>query len=88
LVTDGPEVDALRGAIDAGEVDAATFTSASTVNGFVAQVGPERAGKVRALSIGPVTSDAARAAGISIVAESKEATIESLVEAALSVFAG
>jgi uroporphyrinogen III methyltransferase / synthase len=85
LVTDGPDVAALRAALDAG-VDAVTFTSASTVSGFIAQAGADRAGKVKAISIGPVTSDAARAAGISIAAEAKEASIESLLEAVLSVF--
>jgi uroporphyrinogen III methyltransferase/synthase len=88
LVTEGPEVDALRAAIDAGEVDAVTFTSASTVHGFVAQVGLERAARVKAVSIGPVTSDAARAAGIEIAAEASQATIESLAERVVSVFAG
>lgn len=85
LVTDGADVDALRSALAAG-IDAVTFTSASTVSGFVAQVGAERAARVKAISIGPVTSDAARAAGISLAAEAKEATIGSLVEAVLSAF--
>ena len=81
LITAGPEVDALRRAIDGGEVDAATFTSASTVNGFLEQVGRERAARVRCFSIGPVTTDAARVAGISVAAEASQATIPSLVEA-------
>ena len=87
LLTEGLEVDALRSALDAG-IDAVTFTSASTVSGFVAQVGHERAAKVKAVSIGPVTTEAAKAAGIPIAAEAKAATIESLVVAVLSVFAG
>ena len=58
------------------------------MSGFVAQVGPQRAAKVKAISIGPVTSDAARAAGLTIAAEAREATIESLVEAVLSAVAG
>jgi uroporphyrinogen III methyltransferase/synthase len=87
LVTDGPEVDALRSALDAG-VDAVTFTSASTVSGFVAQAGQDRAAKVKAVSIGPVTTEAAKAAGITIAAEAKAATIDSLVAAVLSAFGG
>lgn len=81
LIESGDDVDALRAALDAGEVDAVTFTSASTVHGFVAQAGPDRLGRVKAISIGPVTSEAARAAGISVVGEAGEATIGSLVAA-------
>ena len=81
LVESGDEVDALRAAIDTGEVDAVTFTSASTVHGFVAQAGNERLARVKAISIGPVTSEAARAAGIPLLAEATDATIESLVAA-------
>jgi uroporphyrinogen III methyltransferase / synthase len=88
LVTEGPDVDMLRSAIDAGEVDTVTFTSASTVHGFIAQVGRERAAKLKAVSIGPVTSDAAKAADISIAAEAGQATIESLVESVVSAFSG
>ena len=83
IVTEGPAIDALREAIDANQVDAVTFTSASTVMGFVAQVGPERAARVQAISIGPVTSDAARAAGLRVAAEAEEATIPSLADAAV-----
>ncbi|MEO5569068.1 MAG: uroporphyrinogen-III C-methyltransferase [Gemmatimonadaceae bacterium] len=81
VVTDGAEIDALKAAIDAGSVTAVTFTSASAVSGFVAQVGRERARGVRAISIGPVTSDAARAAGLTIAAEASHATIASLADA-------
>jgi uroporphyrinogen III methyltransferase/synthase len=88
LVTAGDSVERLRAAIDAGAVDGVTFTSASTVSGFVALVGQERASRVKAFSIGPVTSDAARAAGMSIAAEAKQATIDSLAEAIVSAFAG
>jgi uroporphyrinogen III methyltransferase/synthase len=84
LITSGPEVDALCGAIDAGGIAAVTFTSASTVSGFVAQVGEQRARKVRAISIGPVTSEAARAAGLDVIAEAKEATMPGLVDAVVA----
>jgi uroporphyrinogen III methyltransferase/synthase len=88
LITAGPEVEALRAAIDSNEVDAVTFTSASTVSGFVEQAGRERAARVKAISIGPVTSDAARAAGIATVAEASEATISALADAVVSAVAG
>jgi uroporphyrinogen III methyltransferase/synthase len=84
LVDSGAEVEALRVAIDAGEVDAVTFTSASTVSGFVAQVGRERAARVTAISIGPVTTEAARSAGIGKTTEASEATIVSLVDAVVN----
>ncbi len=79
-MTDGPEVEALRAAIDAGSVTAVTLTSASGVSGFVAQVGRERARSVPAISIGPVTSAAARAEGMEIAAEAPQATIASLAD--------
>ncbi|HET9424954.1 MAG TPA: uroporphyrinogen-III C-methyltransferase [Gemmatimonadaceae bacterium] len=81
IVTTGPDVDSLREAIDSGRAGYVTFTSASSVGGFVAQVGGERARRVQAVSIGPVTSNAARAEGIPVVAEASEATIAALVEA-------
>lgn len=87
IVSDGAATDALRAAIDAGEFDLATFTSASTVAGFIAQVGLERARRMPAASIGPVTSTSLRDAGIDVVAESSSATIESLIDAVTAHFA-
>src|SRR6185369_9791735 len=63
-IVQGPKVETLCEAIDNGSVHAVTFTSASTVTGFLAQVGRQRAERVKAISIGPVTSDAARSAGL------------------------
>jgi uroporphyrinogen-III synthase len=40
------------------------------------------------VSIGPVTSDAVRAAGITLVAEAEQASIPSLVGAVIAEFAG
>jgi uroporphyrinogen III methyltransferase/synthase len=81
IVTEGPEVEALRADLDRRGADFVTFTSASSVSGFVAQVGADRAAKVNAISIGPVTSAAAREAGIAVVAEAAAATIPGVVEA-------
>lgn len=86
VITAGQDVEELRAAVDSGDVDAVTFTSASAVTGFVAQVGRDRARAVRAISIGPVTSDAARAAGIDVAAEAAQATIPSLAEAVAGFF--
>jgi uroporphyrinogen III methyltransferase/synthase len=81
LVTEGPGVDALRAAVDSGEIHCVAFTSASTVRGFVAQVGVDRARQVRAASIGPVTSTAIRESGMTVAIEAKAATMDALVEA-------
>ena len=54
-----PDADAagpLRGLVERGEADIVTFTSASTVRAWVEAVGPELAGRVSAVSIGPSTS--------------------------------
>ena len=56
----------LRDALAAGRVDAVTFASASAVRGFVDAVGAELARRAPAVSIGPVTSEAVRAAGIAL----------------------
>lgn len=74
----------LRTALAKDEVDLVTFTSASTVHGFVATVGEELARRVPAVSIGEVTSAAARDAGITVAREAAEATLDALVEAVIS----
>jgi uroporphyrinogen III methyltransferase/synthase len=78
-VSDGRGAEALRGALESGAVDAVTFASASAVRGFVDAVGEQLSRRAPAVSIGPVTSEAVRAAGISLAAESVEATIPALV---------
>jgi uroporphyrinogen-III synthase/energy-coupling factor transporter ATP-binding protein EcfA2 len=80
-VPDLSGLDTLRAALDAGTVDLVTFTSASTVRHFVDALGAERAQTVRGASIGPVTSDAARALGVPIAIEAAESSIASLVQA-------
>jgi uroporphyrinogen III methyltransferase/synthase len=80
-VTDGVGAEPLRAALDDGTVDLVTFTSASSVHGFVQAVGPELARRAPAASIGPITSEAARAAGIRVTVEAAESTIPGLVAA-------
>jgi uroporphyrinogen III methyltransferase / synthase len=60
-----------------------TFTSSSTVQNLVAAVGPELLHGVKAASIGPITSGAARAAGIEVAVEAREYTTDGLVAALL-----
>jgi uroporphyrinogen III methyltransferase/synthase len=71
----------LREALARGAVDVVTFASASAVRGFVEAVGEELARRAPAVSIGPVTSEAVRAAGITLLAEAPEATIPALAAA-------
>ncbi|HWC32941.1 MAG TPA: uroporphyrinogen-III synthase, partial [Actinomycetota bacterium] len=69
----------VRPALDGGTVDAVTFTSASTVDGFVRAAGVVRGPAV--VCIGPVTADAARRAGFAVDAVAEPHTIEGLVDA-------
>ena len=78
-VSDGTGAEGLKTALESGAVDAVTFASASAVRGFIEAVGEQLARRAPAVSIGPVTSEAVRAAGISVAAESGEATIPALV---------
>jgi uroporphyrinogen-III synthase len=48
------------------------------VAGYLDAVGPELARRAPAVSIGPITSDAVRAAGMTLLAESAEASVAAL----------
>lgn len=85
---DGKGAGKLRERIEHGEVELVTFTSASSVQGYVEAVGAELAQRAPAASIGPVTSEAARSAGIEVVVEASEATIPGLVEAITRTWGG
>ncbi|MGI8400398.1 MAG: uroporphyrinogen-III C-methyltransferase [Gemmatimonadaceae bacterium] len=80
-IPDGQGVAKLTRAIEAGKVDLATFTSASSVKAYVEAVGDELALRVPAASIGEKTSDALREAGIEVRREAEESTIDGLVAA-------
>jgi uroporphyrinogen-III synthase/uroporphyrinogen III methyltransferase/synthase len=69
-----------RAVLRRGEVDAVTFTSASTVRGFVAAVGAVK-GAPKVVAIGPVTAREAREHGFSVHAVASPHTIEGLVAA-------
>jgi uroporphyrinogen III methyltransferase/synthase len=80
-VAEPAEPSALARALEA---DYLTFTASSTVRSFMGLLGPaerERARRLRVVSIGPVTSAAAREAGLEIRAEAREHTIPGLVSA-------
>jgi uroporphyrinogen-III synthase len=63
-----------------GEVDAVTFTSASTVRGFVRAMGAVK-GAPKVVCIGPVTAQAAREHGLTVHTVAKPHTVEGLVAA-------
>jgi uroporphyrinogen III methyltransferase/synthase len=74
-----------REALEAGEIDAVTFTSASTVRGFVGAGGTiRRPSKV--VCIGPITAKEARAHGIAVRAVADPHTTDGLVAALERVF--
>lgn len=78
---DGSATAALRAAVEAREPELVTFTSASAVHAYVDAVGPELARTLPAASIGPVTTEAARAAGIPVAVEAARSDIPGLVDA-------
>ena len=74
-----------RDALRAGAVDAVTFTSASTVRGFVGALGTVK-GTPKVVCIGPVTAREARDHGFVVHAVAKPHTFEGLIAALERVF--
>ena len=66
--------------------DAITFTSASTVTRYLEAARPDAVPPVVAC-IGPVTAEAARAAGLTVTAVAEAHTIDGLVAALLTALA-
>lgn len=82
---DNPRSAALRGALEAGEIEYAAFTSASTVKGFAASVGEGADfSRITGLCIGRRTAEEAKKYGLS-VRTAREATMDALVELAVAV---
>ena len=77
-VAEEPDPAAIEAASDA---DYVTFTSSSTVRNFVAAVGDRFPARARIVSIGPVTSDAARDAGLDVDVEADRHDPNGLVQA-------
>ncbi len=81
-IYDNPRSARLRAALEAGEIPYATFTSASTVKGFVSSVGEDTDfSRLTGLCIGRRTARAAQEYGIP-TRVAREATIDGLVELA------
>ena len=80
-VPDEASVDAMRAfARDATDLSLVAFTSASAVRAFAEAAGDD-ARRVGAASIGPITTAAARDAGLEVIVEATESTIPGLVAA-------
>lgn len=80
---DPSDLDALR----SGRVDAITFTSASTVDNLCDLVGDLPQPGPTVVSIGPVTTEAARTRGLTVGAEADPHTIDGLMTALLAALA-
>ena len=79
---DNPRSPELREALEAGELSYVTFTSASTVKGFVASVGEDAPlGNITGLCIGAQTAQEAQRHGIPVLI-AEEATIPGLLRLA------
>lgn len=78
---DGAGALRLKKALETGSVSAVTFTSASSVRGYADAVGDELSSRARAITIGPQTTEAVTTAGIGLLAEAEESTIDGLVAA-------
>ncbi|MEP6491445.1 MAG: uroporphyrinogen-III C-methyltransferase [bacterium] len=86
-VVDGTGAAELRQQLIDGKADLVTFTSASSVHGFVDAVGEDAARGIPAASIGPITSAAARRRGLDLRIEAAESTIAGLADAVALHFA-
>jgi len=79
-----PSAEALAAA---GKADAVAFTSSSTVERTLALLGSGGIPPV-VVTIGPVTSEQARSAGLAVTAEARPHTIDGLVDAVVSACGG
>jgi uroporphyrinogen III methyltransferase/synthase len=68
----------------AGGADYVTFTSSSTVRNLTEALGDRFPTTARIVSIGPITSEAARAAGLEVAVEAERHDVDGLVEALLA----
>jgi uroporphyrinogen III methyltransferase/synthase len=80
-VREDPDAEAIAAALDA---DYLTFTSSSTVRNFLEVMDGRRPERARVVSIGPVTSEAARDAGLTVHVEAERHDPEGIVQALLA----
>lgn len=84
IPADGRNVSALTASLQAGQIDAVTFTSSSTVDHVCTALGPDAAGLLAPVSvatIGPITSATARARGLHVSVEAATYTVPGLLAA-------
>jgi uroporphyrinogen III methyltransferase/synthase len=82
------ETEKIAGALERGEIDFVTFTSASTVEQCCALFGSrarELLAKTRVVSIGPVTTAAAEKCGVIVSATASPHTAAALVDAIVNL---
>ncbi len=79
-VREPPDEEAVAAA---AEADYVTFTSSSTVRNLTAALGESFPRAARIVSIGPVTSDAVRAAGLEVAVEASRHDVGGLLDALL-----
>jgi uroporphyrinogen III methyltransferase/synthase len=84
-VREDPDPEAIKAAQAA---DYVTFTSSSTVANLLDALGDRFPSAARIVSIGPITSEAARAAGLEVHIEAERHDVDGLVEALLADAAG
>jgi uroporphyrinogen III methyltransferase/synthase len=77
-VRETPAPEAVEAAQDA---DYVTFTSSSTVRNLTEALGDRFPGGARVVSIGPITSEAARAAGLEVAVEAERHDVDGLLDA-------
>jgi uroporphyrinogen III methyltransferase/synthase len=80
-VREEPAPEAVEAAQDA---DYVTFTSSSTVRNLTEALGDRFPTEARVVSIGPITSEAAREAGLTVAVEAERHDVDGLVEALLA----
>jgi uroporphyrinogen III methyltransferase/synthase len=76
---DATEADAVRARIEAGEIDAVTFTSSSTVRNFRELFPDLTLSGVTVACIGPVTAASARELGLPVTVVPEEQNVRALV---------
>ena len=80
-VREDPDPEAVEAAQAA---DYVTFTSSSTVRNLIEALGDRFPADARVVSSGPITSDAARAAGLEVQVEADRHDVDGLLEALLA----
>jgi uroporphyrinogen III methyltransferase/synthase len=88
----GADAEGLAAALAAGDIDAITFTSSSTVRHFVSMLGPARVARILRAArpvvacIGPVTAETAAELGMPVTLVPASYTVPALVDALVGHF--